>query len=694
MSGDEHSNLRFQLPKRARPVALPGFVQPMLAAPADGKFNLKGWIFEPKLDGMRALTVIRNGEARMYSRRGLEITNQYPKLAQQMPHVCPQDAIVDGEIIALDAARRPSFQQLQQRMNLTKSADIAKIEQIVPAYYFVFDVLELGGFDLTAVPLRERKSVLSQALVVNDQVRILDYFDDDGELAYDACIENGFEGIVAKRLEGLYEIGRRSPSWIKVKAQRTEDFVICGYTPGQGSRGPTFGALLLGVYDDTGSLVYCGSVGSGFDNRLLDELVSVMTPLKTKKSSLVKPPADKKDVVWLAPTLVAEIKFMDRTRDGHLRAPVFLRLRDELVAAEITMPPVPLVREQIVAEYEVALRPQSDQEKNSILEQLDQKAANLELEVAGRKIKLTNLDRELWRSGSRVFPVTKRQYLRYLVAVSSLILSHLQGRPLTLIRSRGFGKEPGFYQKHWQDLPEFVDTGYSSDGQLLFCNNLPSLIWFGQHKVLEFHTWTARVKGDAAKYGGTIADETLSKPDFLVIDIDVHSETDTDTINGDSFLRARDAAFILKEACSAVFAEAFVKTSGNSGVHIFIPIERKLEYDSVRLLANTICAFTASKKPDHLSIELQPAKRGTRVLLDSGSNIRNRTVCAPYSMRANMQGAVSTPVTWGELAICQPGDFTVISLAERIATKGDVWSNIFARTVDLQALIEGPNRLI
>jgi len=705
--------LPFQLPERARAVPLPGFVSPMLAVPADGKFSHKGWIYEPKLDGMRALTVLRDGKARMFSRRGLEITNQYPKLALQLPLVSPQNIVIDGEIIALDAKGRPSFQQLQQRMNLTKSVDIAKQEQLVPVFYFVFDILEIGGFDLTNAPLRERKRVLSQALVINEMVRIIDYFDEDGDLAYDACIQNGFEGIVAKRLEGSYEIGRRSPSWVKVKAQQTEDFVIGGYTAGQGSRGSTFGALLLGFYDEAQRLIYCGSVGTGFDSRLLDQVISAMLPLRTAKPAFLKRPADKKDAIWLAPSLVAEIKFMDRTRDGHLRAPVFLRLRDELEASQVKRVTVVSPDEAIAAAERppaavspppgidaaqflplgtsLALSPA----QQTVLAQLDQRAANFDLVVGGSSISLTNLDRELWRSDRQSSAVTKRLYLRYLTVVSHLMLTHMQGRPLTLIRLPYGVKGRSFYQKHWQTCPEFIDRAQCRDDQLLFCNNLASLIWFAQNRVLEFHTWTSRRDSAATKYGGaTIEDEELANPDFLTIDIDVHSGTVNDTIDREAFKRARDAAFMLRDACEAVSLEPFVKTSGRSGLHIFIPVERKLDFDAIRMLAATICTFAARQKPDHLSIEMQPDKRGSRVLLDSSPNGRNRTVCSVYSARANLQAGVSAPVTWNELANCDPTDFTIGSMVERVLSVGDVWLNILEKRLDLQAMVSGSAQLL
>src|SRR5262249_21133538 len=220
----------------------------MLASLPAGALPREGWIFEPKLDGIRCLAVVENGVARLLSRRGLDLTSQYPALAQELPPLVPADAILDGEIIALDAAGRPSFQRLQQRMNLSRDRDVQRAETTVPVQYFVFDLVHAGDFDLTGAKLTDRKHVLEQFLTLSDRVRLLSSFECDPDLAYEVCVDNGFEGIVAKRGDSLYECGRRSPSWLKVKAHRTAEFVIGGYTKGQGSRTATFGALLLGYF--------------------------------------------------------------------------------------------------------------------------------------------------------------------------------------------------------------------------------------------------------------------------------------------------------------------------------------------------------------------------------------------------------------------------------------------------------------
>jgi bifunctional non-homologous end joining protein LigD len=318
-----------KIPGARRSIIAANKFTPMLASLPEHNFSREGWIYEPKLDGMRAIAVIKDGSCTLYSRRALPITDQYPLLAKELSRLCKGNAIIDGEIIALNELGRPSFQHLQQRMNLTRRADVERAEQQVPAYFFAFDIIEIEGFDVTSCKLSKRKELLKDELEQSEHIRLLTAFENDGMAAYEVCVENGFEGIVAKRLDSPYEPGRRSPCWIKVKAQQTDEFVVGGFTQGQGGRSSTFGALLLGSFDEKGDFIYCGSVGTGFDERLLRDMCRRMEPLKQPKHAFLKRPDEKKEVTWLNPKIVIEIKFMDWTFDNHLRAPVFLRVRED-----------------------------------------------------------------------------------------------------------------------------------------------------------------------------------------------------------------------------------------------------------------------------------------------------------------------------------------------------------------------------
>lgn len=501
----------------ARTAVFPSAYIPMLASLAEQPFTRGGWIYEPKMDGIRGITVFQNGKIKILSRRNLDLTSQYPGLAAELAQLLSVDAVIDGEIIALNELGRPSFQHLQQRMNLTRDSDVLRAEQMVPAYYFVFDVMHVGTTSLSAVKLADRKKILGDILHESSRVKILQHFEDDGVLAYHACVENGFEGIVAKRLDAGYEPGRRSPSWVKLKAQQTAEFVLGGFTPGDGWRANTFGSLLMGYYDDAGKFIYAGSVGTGFDDKLLHETMRRIGSLKTVKCPFLKKPAEKRDAVWLVPEVIIEVKFMDWTRDGHLRTPVFLRFRDDKLPGEIKKEkPVPVIpspgdddskteltqeraaslraqaaaairekrsagsakkqpRAQVVAENSVdlsevvnsldAVPPQQVEplsfrkrillrsDVEAVVSQLIGKEKQFELLVQKEKISLTHLDKILWPKTEKHDAITKRDYLRVIAELSPFLLGYLHARPLTLVRSPDGVRGKRFFQKHWNWAP-------------------------------------------------------------------------------------------------------------------------------------------------------------------------------------------------------------------------------------------------
>jgi bifunctional non-homologous end joining protein LigD len=588
----------------------PDVFAPMLASPAERPFSGPGWLFEPKLDGIRCIALVKNGKVRLLSRRGLEITYQYPGLALELATLCKRDVVLDGEIIALNEEGRPSFQHLQQRMNLTKRADIARAEANVPAYYFIFDIMHADGYSLTGVKLIDRKPLLDQLIDQSMRVRIISSFA-DGITSYDACVDNGFEGVVGKRIDSRYESGRRSPSWLKVKAQQTGEFVIGGYTAGQGSRSTIFGALLLGYYDDNKKFVYAGSVGTGFDDRLLREVIKRLQPLVADKCPFVKRPDEKKQVTWANPRLVIEVKFMDWTRDGHLRTPVFLRFRDDrepegvgrqtvvkpFVASLNNIVRVPQVAESQAKPYKVSTNSPSlssmpsgppdvlpaisshaassivhNELVDSVVSQLQSHTTNFMLHVGADKFQITSLDKILWPKSDQREAITKRDYLIYLAQISTPLLHHLHGRALTIIRSPWGVRGRPFYQKHWHTaIPEFFETAVVPDEndengrrEHLLCNNLSTLLFLGQNGILEYHVTPARIEKDAdipddieieaeTGNGPLIVDTTggwlLNYPDYLVFDLDLHDHSGKTEKNKPKESNKRDFGRACEVAC-------------------------------------------------------------------------------------------------------------------------------------------------
>ncbi len=683
----------------------PNALAPMLATPAGAAFSDPDWVFEPKLDGVRTIAVLRDGAVRLLSRRGLDVARQYPSLAPEIARQPAEELALDGEIVALDEEGRPSFELLQQRLNLTRDADIRRAEAEVPVLYFVFDLLYLDGYDLRAVPLEHRRAFLERVLSPTDRVQLLEQFSAEGEAAYQAAMQHGLEGVIAKRKDSTYQSGHRSPHWLKIKATLSDEFVVGGYTLGQGARADTFGALLIGQYNDGDRLIYCGSVGSGFDDRTLATLREQLDAMKSDTRPFVEDPPVKGPATWVRPERVAEVKFAQRTRDGLLRAPVFLRMREDKPAKEVH-------RIEISANPKRQERPVGNShpsEVQTVLEQLGERKERLQLRIEGHKIAVTNLDKELWPRRGRQRALTKRDLLVYLAQVSPLLLPHLRDRPLTLTRYPNGINAPHFYQKHLADpLPKFVETVqlFSShnegDQQYALCNNLPTLLWLGQLADLELHTWYSRVSPEpdghhlTTKFAGSqknIDGSLLNYPDFIVLDLDPYIYSGREAkgaepeLNRKAFTKTCEVALWLKEILDALSLSSFVKTSGRTGLHIYVPILRRLDYGAVRAAAETIGRFLLREHPREVSMDWAVEKRSGKVFFDHNQNARGKTLASVYSPRPLPEAAVSMPLLWDELKDIFPTDFAILTAPDRLAEVGDLWAGILDAKNDLEATL-------
>ncbi len=408
----------------AHPAPFPGFVPPMLAQLAGGPFSHPDWLFEPKLDGYRIIATVNEGQVRLWSRRGLDVTAQYARLVPDLERQPATSLVLDGEIVAMDERGRACFQCLQRYL---QSLRMSQSGGQVPLIYYVFDIIYLDGADLREVSLRERKKVLLSVLRPTDSVRLVDYFEQDGETVYRAAIENGLEGAIAKQAASRYESGRWSGNWLKIKATQTGEFVIAGYTAGEGARGGSFGALLLGYRDDEGKLTYAGHVGTGFDETLLNDLKKRLEPLHTDRCPFPTEPPTNAPATWVRPELVAEVKYSQWTADGRLRAPVFLRLREDKAPEDVRreeVVAVPASPEEVRRPEVVPVPstpadpPKPDSTADDILAQLARPVNDLTLTATGKRISLTNLDKELWPKTGSHPALTKRDFLKYLARVS------------------------------------------------------------------------------------------------------------------------------------------------------------------------------------------------------------------------------------------------------------------------------------
>lgn len=689
--------------RRAQP---PHALLPMLPSVGERAFCHPDWLFEPKLDGYRVIASVLDGQVRLTSRRGLDCTAEYPWLAEALQQQPYDDAIFDGEIVALDEQGRPSFQHLQNR----------GVEPRPVLLYYAFDLLYRDGYDLRGAPLEQRKALLDGSLIPAERLRVVETFPTDGQTLYQAVQSNGMEGIVAKRRDSRYESGRRTDAWLKIKSTQTDEFVIGGYTAGAGARASTFGSLLVGYYaNGDGKLTYVGHAGTGFDDRTLERVFACLQSLKTDTSPFngevppstgrwARPRRAEGPITWVKPELVAQVKYAERTQDGILRTPVFLGLRDDKAPSEVRVHeavPVP------APTPEASCWPTTGAvDVEEIVEQLERDTGeSLRLEVEGHTLGLSNLNKVFWPAHAGQRALCKRDLLVYFARVAPYLLPHLRDRPLTLVRFPNGITGQHFYQKHWdQPLPPFVETvclytdHTKGDGEYLLVNNLPTLLWLGQIADLELHTWYSRVNpaGDAlgqpttfAGSTGAIEQSVLNFPDFVVFDLDPYlyagheRRGEEPALHLEGFRATCEVALWLKEALDGLGLTSFVKTTGRTGLHVYVPIVRNLDYAATHVISETLARYLVQQHPQRVTAEWAVDKRTGKVFADYNQNVRGKTLASIYSPRMLPWAAVSMPLRWDEVGRVFPTDFTILSAPERLRQLGDLWSGILEAKADL-----------
>ncbi len=706
-----------QLPKAKRAdLKMPS---PMLASSDRIPANEQGWSFEPKLDGVRVLASLDHGKVVMSSRRGNSVTNKYPGIAGAVAAQPAGTLLFDGEIVAIGTDGKPSFELLQQRMNLSNVHDIEAAERQIPIVYFVFDLLYLDGYDLTALALADRREILERVLLPMPQIARVHSIDLEAAEAFDVAEAAGFEGIVAKRESSRYEPGRRSGAWIKRKIVETESFLVGGFVPGQGSRSSTFGGLLLGSPLADGPLRYRGRAGSGFNDQQLTEMLDLLKPFASKESPFNGPVDIPRGTKFVRPAVTVAVEHRGYTESGMLRAPVYRGVTDEAARPALAdePPPKPSSRRRggtskapaagSTREGSVA----DGRETAALLEQLDSRSARA-LEGSEWQLPVSNLDKVLWPAVGERPPVTKRDLLKYAVRAWPLAAQHLRDRLLTLSRYPNGIDGKTFYQRHWDDKrPGFVEavTVYSDtegrDREFLMCNNLPTLLWLCQLADIEWHVSFGRATaggdadGKSTEFTGSaeaLERSVLNYPDFLVFDLDPYiyagheRKGEEPQPNRDGYAAACEVAKELRKMLDSLSLVAFPKSSGATGLHIYVPIQRTLDYTAVRAACNTLASELAARLPGLTTMEWDTSKRRGRVFLDANQNARHKSLAAPYSPRAKPGAPVSLPMGWDELAKTYPPDLSFDDVLKRLAS-GDPWVGIFEAKHDLEALFGGVN---
>jgi bifunctional non-homologous end joining protein LigD len=667
--------------------AIPRKLEPMLAESGDQPRSDPQWLYEPKVDGYRVIAFLKDGEVRLQSRRGIDLTTAFPEIVADLKAQAVDSMILDGEIVALDASGRPSFNALQNRRELKTPNELAAAQREAPVILLCFDLLHFAGINLRGAPYIDRRRYLSQCLLTSAHLQLV-HTSDDAEKLYAASLDAGFEGIVAKRKDSVYQPGKRSGAWLKLKATQTAEFVVGGYTKGKGARA-ALGSLLLGYWSGS-KLHFAGHVGSGLDDAVVTELAGRFAKLERKAQPFVEKPPLHRPTTWLDPELVVEVSFVEWTPDGMLRAPVFERVRDDIESRSIKGGP----KAKRVKPARLVTPPNEIAE---VLQQLENKSHRLDLTVAGAKIRLTNLDRVYWPANPELKQpaITKRDLVRYLAAVSRYMLPHLRDRPLTMIRMPEGITGERFYQKHWEQArPDFVPmvsvySGHKDEKhQYVVANNLPTLLWLGQSGTLEFHVWHSRanVGGDAVNRNTdydsseeSLSDSVLNYPDYLVFDIDPYIYSGKEAageepeFNKKGFEGGRRVAFWLHALLKQMSLEAVVKTSGKTGLHVFVPINRTVTFDGARQITEMVGRHLLKEHPKEITMEWATGKRTGKIFIDHNMNVRGKTLRVAYSPCGSPGATVSMPLTWEELEAAEPTDFAINNVLPRLEKSGDRW---------------------
>ena len=672
----------------AQPAALPDFVKPMLATMTDGAFDDPDWLYEIKLDGYRVEAVVNSRGVRLWTRNRIDAATYFPDLAGPAAWISAREAIVDGEVVALDPEGRPDFSLLQDRTGLRgleaatgrRSPDAPRLtadeRRAIPLAYMVFDLLHLDGSSLLDVPLEDRKRLLRRVMRPHPLVRYTAHVMGEGEAFVRAAADRGLEGVVAKRRASHYEPGKRSRDWLKIKLRREQELVVAGWLPGKGSAGE-LGSLIVAVNAD-GRLRHAGQVGSGFSATMRRQLLAALQPLRRDDSPLdpvPRLPAPR----WVEPRVVIRAEFAEWTTDGLLRQAAFKGI-------EVSKEPGDVVRETALPLARVMARaPRKGRGKQgetvsanviaataAELEALDAIEREGSWQVAGHEVRVTNLGKVLFPEGDGQPALTKRDLIRHYVSIGPLLVPHLAGRGLNLQRfPDGIGKA-GFWQK---DLPghaptwisRWTYTGSEGPKDYVVVDRVATLAWLAQEGAIELHPWTSRTQAP-------------DRPTFALIDIDPGTKTTFDEI----LVLAR----LYRTALQHLGVIGLPKVSGKRGVQIWVPIEPAYTFEQTRDWVESLSRAVGQTVPELVSWEWSKRDRAGRARLDFTQNAINRTLVAPYSARPSAGAPVSAPITWDELDDPElaPDRWTIRSLPERLAAVGDLFAPALSEAQKLPPL--------
>ncbi|MBT1700206.1 DNA ligase D [Fulvivirgaceae bacterium PWU4] len=648
--------------------AMPKDVMPMLATLVDKPFDQEGWLYEVKWDGFRAISYLQKGDAEIRSRNNKDMSAKFYPVLDALKQ-WPVNAVVDGEIIVVNEKGIPDFNALQEWRS---EAD----GQLI---YYMFDILWLDGYDLMKVPLAERKETLKQILPQHDMLRLSESFAINGTEFFQMANRMDLEGMLAKKADSVYTPDARSKNWLKIKTEKHQEAVIGGYTRNENTS-KLFSALLMGVYEQ-GKLVSIGPVGTGFTTAMQKELLEKMKPLETSvcpfavtpdynKPSRFRPNPPKAEVTWLKPKLVAEVAYRSTGADGSMRHPSFRGLREDKNVKDVKREqPVPA--EEIVQENGGApqiITAVGKRERKTLLNPTDETQVR---NINGHELKFTNLSKVFWPE----IGITKRDMLNYYYQVAPYMLPYMKDRPQTLNRFPNGIHGESFYQKDvtgkvpgWIETYKYFSEGDQRQKHFMVCTDEASLLYIASLGCIEMNPWSSRV-------------QSPDHPDWCIIDLDPDKRN--------TFDQVIEAAQVTKQVLDALEIPSWCKTSGSTGLHIFIPLGAKYTYEDSKEFARALVKIVHSQIPSFTSIERKVSDRKGNMYLDFLQNRPQATLAGPYSLRPKPGAPVSMPLHWDEV---KKGlnilDFTIKNAMSRLKETGDLFEGVLGEGVNMKTALK------
>jgi bifunctional non-homologous end joining protein LigD len=612
-------------------------VEATLAETSEAPFTRDGWIFELKLDGYRILADLTDGEVQLMTRRGNDANASFPEIVKAVGALPYRHVILDGEVIAADENGRPSFQRLQQRARFLRPAELRRASLENPVTFYAFDLIAFEDRDLRSLPLIERKRLLRELLPPAGAVHYLEHFERDGERVFAEVEKMGLEGLVAKKAQSPYR-GGRTDTWLKIRVDRTGDFVVVGFTAPKGSRAG-LGALHVADFVD-GQLTYAGRVGSGFSDIELGKLRKELETVQRLKPPCVGPVPTGPDTFWVEPDRVCEVRYKEWTDEPLLRHPVFLRWRDDKSPEEC-------IRQMDLAppEDEFGSPPPPSAEERSVV--------------------LSNQEKVFWPEEH----YTKGDLVEYYRAISPWLLPYLAERPVVLTRFPDGINGKSFYQK---DAPAFTPDWLRTERMwseatqreidYFVADDVPSLLYLANLAAIPLHVWLSRVG-------------SLELPDWCVIDLDPKGAPFSDVV------RIAQAVHAL---CAEIGLPHYAKTSGSTGIHVLIPLARQLTYEQSRSLGELLSRVVVARLPEIATVVRAVQRRDGKVYLDYMQNAHGQLIVAPFSVRPLPGAPVSMPITWEEVnEDLDLKAFTIKTALERMRKVGDPMAPVLTDKPDL-----------